>query len=107
EQMRGQRALDAVQFLDRHADLAHAAPPVVSVTTPARPATVSATPARTGREAVVVGAAAAPSARPTRWTRAAPVLNSGCLEAGSQSVMVSSLAARPCPSGSCPAGVSQ
>src|SRR5205085_2756044 len=47
-----------------------------------------------GAEAVFVGAGAGPPASPTLTTSTAPALNSGCLEAGSQPVIVSSLAAR-------------
>ena len=53
----------------------------------------------TGAEAVVVGAAEGPVASASLRTAAAAVLNNGCLETGSHAVMVSSLAARPSPSG--------
>src|SRR5215204_512886 len=60
------------------------APPVVAGTGPS------------GREAVVVGASEGRPAPPgaTRSMRTAAVLKIGCLEAGSHSVIVSSLAAR-------------
>lgn len=63
----------------------------------------------TGADAVVVGAAEdVPSAGASRRTAAAAVLNNGCLDTGSQSVTVSSLAARPAPPpGWAPSAVSQ
>ena len=72
----------------------------------AAPPVVGGRPSPTGADAVVVGAGAtAPPASCTRRTAAAAVLNSGYFDTGSQSVGVSSLAARS--AGSCPPGVSQ
>jgi hypothetical protein len=56
----------------------------------------------TGADAVFVGAGAGPSASATLTTLTAPALNSCCLDTGSQSVIVSSLAARDWPSGRSP-----
>jgi len=50
--------------------------------------------APTGREAAVVGAVEGPSPARTRMTRQAAVLKHGCLDTGSQTVIVSSLACR-------------
>ena len=52
-----------------------------------------------GRDAEVVGAGAGPSPPEMRVSVAAAVLNSGCLETGSQAVIVASFAARGGPSG--------
>src|SRR3954453_2156126 len=51
----------------------------------------------TGRDAVSVGAGALPSPSSTRLTRTAATFSTGCFDTGSQSVSVSSLAARVCP----------
>src|ERR687889_2190927 len=85
----------------------------VSFTSASSPPTVSVgveppAPSATGTEAVVVGAGeASPSASATFDTLAAATLKIGCLETGSQSVMVSSLAARGWPFGPSPSGVSR
>lgn len=78
-QVTGERPLAAVQFGQGRGDLAHGEPSV---------------PAGTGAEAVFVGAGAGPRPPPMRRSAAAAVLKIGCLETGSQSVRVSSLAAR-------------
>ncbi|MDT0275458.1 hypothetical protein [Blastococcus goldschmidtiae] len=72
------------------------------------PPVVGGTPSLSGREPVVVGAAEGPSDFFDRFTTAAAVVKTGCLLAGSQSVIVSSSAARPrLPAGSWPSGSSQ
>ena len=65
-----------------------------------RPPVVGGGEPAAGADAVVVGAADGPVASASFATAAAAVLNSGCLETGSQAVMVSSLAARPSRAGS-------
>jgi hypothetical protein len=73
-----------------------------------RPPGVGGTSAVSGADAVVVGAGdGVPCPSATLRTAAAAVLKIGCFEQGSQSVMVSSLAARPASPGSWPAAVSQ
>src|SRR5215213_7083463 len=62
------------------------------------PPLVTALDGSSGAEAVFVGAGAGPSSSATFTTVTAPALKSGCLETGSQSVMVSSFAAREAPS---------
>src|SRR4051794_30257048 len=52
----------------------------------------------TGPDAVSVGASALVVPASTRFTRTAATFRTGCLETGSQSVIVSSLAARVFPS---------
>src|SRR5207248_924389 len=79
---------------------------IVSRTPP--PPTVAGTSAATGSEAVVVGAGAGdPSPSASLRTRTAASLKSGCFETGSQSVIVSSFAARGRPFGCAPSGSSQ
>src|ERR671920_2370482 len=85
----------------------------VSFTSASSPPTVSVgveppAPAATGAEAVVVGAGeGTPSASATFDTLAAATLKIGCLETGSQSVIVSSFAARGWPLGLSPSGSSK
>ncbi len=90
--------LRAAQLMDRQSKL-HRVPPTgtesCSETSAAEPPRVGGTSASTGRDAVLVGAGAgwlSPVA--IRLTAAAAVLNSGCLDTGSQSVMVYSFAAQ-------------
>src|SRR5690606_27336157 len=104
QQPRCQILLRAVQLVQhqRQPLLAHDG---TSSTSLLAPPLVGGNADDTGLDAVVVGAGAGfPSEPATRVTRAAAVLNSGCLDAGSQSVSVSSFAARPSSSG--PAGLS-
>src|SRR5215210_8084088 len=98
---------------ERHLVLHRASPASawtkVSLTSAAGPPRVCMPTSHTGCEPVVVGAAdGSPPVRRMRSTLAAALLNSGCFETGSQSVIVSSLAARPSSvPGPCPARVSQ
>ncbi len=75
---------------------------IASSASAARPPRVAGTSSDTGRDPVVVGAGAGPSPFRTKVSFAFAVLKIGCFEAGSQSVIVSSLPAVPYPSGSCP-----
>lgn len=68
------------------------------------PPRVGGTGAPAGSEAVVVGAGAGPSPPAAFTTRQAAVLKYGCLETGSQMVMVSSLACRGAPSDAASSG---
>src|SRR4051812_18480619 len=71
------------------------------------PPLVVGMPSVRGVDAPVVGAGAGTPCGSISRIRAAAVLNRGCFEAGSQSVRVSSLAARGAPLGWSPASVSQ
>src|SRR5581483_12499915 len=101
----GDRGLGLLHVGDRLPEL-HGRPSTVS-RSPPPPAVRGTSPPSTGSAAAVVGAGATPVPSATLLTETAAVLNSGCLETGSQALIVSSLAARLVPSGSAASPASQ